>query len=140
MLIGLSAAQAGAGIIGMAVAIRRRHPYGFLMLHGDPGRVARDAIGMGTALSAPGWMLVTQLAATAQLMRTRGRRAERVLGTLGAGMVVGCLGEDLVRRRLRRSGWDTLETPLAAVELGLASAMALVGLTGRGVGSQSFRV
>lgn len=112
----------------MAVAIRRRHPYAFLMLRGDPDRVAREAIGMGTALSAPGMMLLMQAAATAQLIRARTPLAERLLGTLGAGMVVGYLGEDLVRRRLRRSGWDLVESPLAVVGLALASAMAVLGL------------
>ncbi len=112
----------------MAVAIRRRHPYGFLMLRGDPDRIPLDGLGMGTALSAPGAMLLTQAAATAQLTKTRTASAERVLGILGAGMVVGYLGEDLVRRRLHPSGWDRLESPLVAVGLGLASAMAVLGL------------
>lgn len=43
-------------------------------------------------------------------------------------MVIGYLGEDLVRQRLRPSGWDKVESPLAAVGLALASAMALAGL------------
>lgn len=133
LLAGISATQLGTGVVGMAVALQRRHAYGFLMLRGDPDRVARDAFGMGTALSAPGAMLLAQAAATAQLIRTRTVLAERVLGTLGLGMVVGYLGEDLVRRRLRPSGWDTLESPLAVVGLGLASAMALLGLGRRRV-------
>ena len=112
----------------MAVAIRRGHTYEFLMLHGDRDRVAREALGMGTALSPPALMLVTQAAATTQLLRTRTASAERVLGVLGAGMVVGYLGEDLVRRRLRPSGWENLESPLAAVGLALAAAMAVAGL------------
>lgn len=128
LLAGISAAQLGAGVLGMAVAIRRRHTYEFFMLHGDPDRVAREAMGMGTALSPPALMLVTQGAATARLLRTESASAERVLGVLGAGMVVGCLGEDLVRRRLRPSGWDTVESPLAAAMLALAAAMAVAGL------------
>ncbi len=128
LLAGISVAQLGAGVAGMAVAIRRRHSYAFLMLRGHPDRVAREAIGMGTALSAPGVMLFIQAAATTELIRTRTASAERVLGTLGAGMTLGYLGEELVRRRLRRSGWDPVESPLVAVGLGLASAMAVLGL------------
>ena len=128
LLAGISVAQLGAGVLGMALAIRRRHAYRFFMLHGDRHRVARDAMGMGTALSPPALMLVSQAAATARLLRTRSALAERVLGSLGACMVVGYLGEDLVRRRLRPSGWDTVESPLAALGLALASAMAVAGL------------
>ncbi len=128
LLAGISAAQLGAGLIGMAVAIRRRHSYAFLMLRGDPDRVARDAFGMGTALSAPGVMLFTQAAAAGLSLRTRTAWAERVLGVLGAGMVMGYLGEDLVRRRLHPSGRDRVESPLAAVGLALASVMAVLGL------------
>lgn len=137
-LAGISAAQLGAGLLGTAVAIRRGHAYQFLMLHGDRDRVARDAMGMGTALSPPALMLVTQAAATARLLRTRTASAERLLGVLGAGMVIGYLGEDLVRRRLRPSGWDKLESPLAAVGLALAAAMAVAGLgKRRGTGAHS---
>ena len=117
----------------MAVAIRRRHAYEFFMLHGDRDRVAREAMGMGTALSPPALMLVTQGVATAALLRTGTASAERLLGVLGSGMVVGYLGEDLVRRRLHPSGWDTVESPLVAVGLGLAAAMAIAGL-GKGHG------
>ena len=135
LLAGFSAAQLGAGVLGMAVAIRRDHAYQFFTLHGDRARVARDAMGMGTALSPPALMLVTQGAATAVLLRTRTASAERLLGVLGSGMVVGYLGEDLVRRRLQPSGWDTVETPLVAVGLGLAAAMAIAGL-GKGHGER----
>ena len=131
VLARISVAQLGACVLGMALAIRRRHAYRFLMLHGDPDRVARDAMGMGTALSPPALMLLTQAAATARLLRTRSASAQRLLGVLGAGMVVGCLGEDLVRRRLRPSGWDTLESPLSALVLVLAAAMAVAGLSRR---------
>lgn len=128
LLAGISAAQVGAGVLGMALAIRRRHAYEFLMLRGDPDHVGRDAMGIGTALSPPALMLLAQAAGTAQLLRAGSASAERVLGVLGAGMVVGYLGEDLVRRRLRRSGWDKVESPLAAVGLMLAAAMAVAGL------------
>jgi hypothetical protein len=39
----VAAAQLGAGLVGMALAVRRRHQYDFLFLHGHPDHVARDA-------------------------------------------------------------------------------------------------
>jgi len=53
--------------------------------------------------------------------------AARALAGLGALQVPGYLGERLVRRRLRPSGWDAVESPLAAAGLGLAGAMAALG-------------
>ena len=38
--------------------------------------------------------------------------------------MAGYLGERLVRRRLRPSGWDAVETPLVVAGIGLAGAMA----------------
>jgi hypothetical protein len=100
---------------------------------GSPEHVVRDSVLMGTALSAPATMLVTQAVATVLLARgnlTRGDTgpADRVLGVLGAAMVAGYLGEALVRRRLRPSGFDPLETPLVATGIVLAAAMAGLGL------------
>jgi hypothetical protein len=131
LLAAVSAAQLGAGLLGLIVALRRRHAYDFLFLHGSADHVARDALFMGTALSAPAPMLLAQAVATARLVRSTRRRGEVVLGTLGATMVAGYLGEALVRRRLQRSGFDPLESPLAVVGVTLAGAMALLGLRGR---------
>ena len=131
----VAAGQLGAGGLGLAVAIRRRHAYDFLLFpfRGSPEHVGRDSVLMGTALSAPATMLVTQAVATVLLARgnlTRGDTgpADRVLGVLGAAMVAGYLGEALVRRRLRPSGFDPLETPLVATGIVLAAAMAGLGL------------
>jgi hypothetical protein len=46
----------------------------------------------------------------------------------------GYLGERLVRRRLRRSGWDALESPLVVAGIGLAGAMAVLGARRNGRG------
>jgi hypothetical protein len=46
----------------------------------------------------------------------------------GALWVAGYLGERLVRRRLGPSGWEQLESPLLVVAIGLAVAMAALGL------------
>jgi hypothetical protein len=137
-LTGASAAQLAVALAGLAVSVKRRHPYEFLFLHGRPENVARDAIvGMGTPMSAPALMLAAQAAATVQLARGGTGRPELVLGGLGAAMVPGYLGEALVRRRLRRSDVDALETPLVALGLALAAVMAVVGLAGGGPRSGS---
>jgi hypothetical protein len=131
LLASVSATQLGAGLLGLLVALKRRHAYDFLFLHGRADHVARDALFMGTALSAPAPMLVIQAIATARLLRGARGHDDVVLGTLGAAMVAGYLGESLVRRRLQRSGFDTLESPLAVAGLTLAAAMAVLGLRGR---------
>ena len=69
VLAATSGAQLATGILGMAVALKRNHPYDFLLLHGRPETVARDSILMGTALSAPVYMLVAQGVATGRLAR-----------------------------------------------------------------------
>ena len=122
-----STVQLGASVAGLVVSVRRRHPYDFLFLHGKADKVARDAFGMGTPLSAPAAMLAAQGAAIVQLARGRTGRPEQVLAGLGSAMVPGYLGETLVRRRLRPSGFDRVETPVAVTGLTMAAAMALLG-------------
>ena len=131
LLAVVSAAQLGVGLLGLVVALKRRHAYDFLFLHGRPDHVARDALFMGTALSAPAPMLVTQTVATARLLHGARGHDDVVLATLGAAMVAGYLGEALVRRRLQRSGFDALESPLAVAGITLAAAMAVLGLRNR---------
>jgi hypothetical protein len=128
LLSAVSAAQLAVGLAGMAIAVRRRHAYDVPLLHGRPENVARDSLTMGTALSAPGVMLVTQGVATARLLRGSSKPARLVLGGLGATMVAGYLVESHVRRRLRPSSADRLETPLAVAGIGLAATMAALGL------------
>ena len=99
----------------MTVAVKRHHAYDFLFLHGHRDQVARDAAFMGTAFSAPLVMLVAQAVATARLLRRASTTAEWVLGALGTAMVPGYLGEALVRKRLRRSSYEPLESPLAMI-------------------------
>jgi hypothetical protein len=43
-------------------------------------------------------------------------------------MVAGYLAERLVRQRLTAAGWDAVETPVVVAGIGLAAAMALIGL------------
>ena len=125
----VSAAQLSTGILGQALALKRRHPYDVPLLHGRSDRIARDSVLMGTALSAPLSMLATQWIATRRLLRGAGAPSDRVLGSLGATMVAGYFAEALVRHRLHRSGYDAVESPLLVVAIGLSGAMAVMGLT-----------
>lgn len=127
LLAAVSAAQLATGVVGMVVALGRRHPYDVFWMHGRSDAIARDSIVRGTALSAPVSNLLAQAALTAVVARRPSRGAARALGGLGALQVAGYLGERLVRRRLRPSGWDAVETPLAVAGIGLAGAMAALG-------------
>ena len=130
LLAAVSAAQLASGVAGMIVALRRRHPYDVFWMHGQPDEIARDTLFKGTALSAPVSNLLTHAAMTAVVARRPSRRGEQALGGVGALLVAGYLGERLVRQRLRPSGWDRLESPLLVVAIGLAAAMAVLGLRG----------
>jgi pimeloyl-ACP methyl ester carboxylesterase len=127
LLVAVSAAQLATNVTGMAVALRRRHPYDVFWMHGQADTIARDAIHRGTALSAPVSNLLAQAAMTVLVARRPSPGAARALAGLGALQVPGYLGERLVRRRLRPSGWDAIESPLAAAGIGLAGAMAALG-------------
>jgi pimeloyl-ACP methyl ester carboxylesterase len=127
LLAAVSVAQLTTGVAGMVVALRRRHPYDVFWMHGRADAIARDTIVRGTALSAAVSNLLVQAALTAVVARRPSRGAARALGGLGALQVAGYLGERLVRRRLRPSGWDAVESPLAIAGMGLAGAMAVLG-------------
>ena len=124
-LAAVSAAQLACGIVGLLIAVRRRHAVDLPLLQRNPERVARDAATLGTALSAPIPMLVAQAVLTLRVARSDDPRAVRGLNALGLAMVVGSLGERLIRQRLRPQGWDPLETPVVAAAVGLSAAMAL---------------
>jgi hypothetical protein len=112
----------------MVVALRREHPYDVFWMYGKPEAITRDTLFKGTALSAPVSNLLIHAALTAVVARRPSRRGEQALGGLGALLIAGYLGERLVRQRLRPSGWDGLESPLLVTAIGLATAMALLGL------------
>jgi hypothetical protein len=127
LLVVLSSAQLAAGLAGLAVAVRRGVPYDIPLMHGRVEHVRRDAATMGTAYSAPVPMLAAQAAAIVRLAAGPSDGARRTLGGLGATMVAGYLLERADRRRLRPSGWDAVETPVAVAGLGLAAVMAVLG-------------
>lgn len=120
----LSGAQLACGAAGLGLAVRGGHAFDIPGWRGSPQNVARDALSMGTALSAPALMLLAQVVATASLARGDSVGARRTLGGLGSAMTVGYLIERLVRRRLTPSGWHRVESPVAAAGLLLSAAMA----------------
>ncbi len=127
LLVAVSVAQLATNVTGLAVALRRRHPYDVFWMHGRPDAIARDSLFKGTALSAPVSTLVTQAALIAIMARHPSRRAAQGLRIVGVTMVAGYLGERLVRQRLRPSGWDPIESPLIVAALGLSVGMAALG-------------
>jgi len=133
-LVRVAIAQLGAQLVGLAVAARRGLPYDVRVvgMRGEVDEIGRDLWDKGTALSAPVTMLGTQVVAIVLVARypsaSVGRAAAKALGGLGALNLGGYLGERVVRERLRPSGWEPVETPVAVVGLGLATAMAVLGL------------
>lgn len=123
----VSAAQLGFQLAGLRLAVDRKLVFDFPGWRGDPARVERDALSLGTAVSAPGPMIVAQAISTALLARRDSPPAQRVVGRLGLAMMAGYLIERHVRHRLTRGGWERLESPLIAGGWGLAAGMAYVG-------------
>ncbi len=128
--LAVSAAQLATGLAGQVLALRRRRHYDLPFLTGDPDRVGRDSLWMGTALAAPVWTLATHGWALSRLAAGPDERARRTLRLLGTALVPGYLQERLVRRRLTRAGADPVETPLVVAGLSLAVAMAVLGRPG----------
>lgn len=130
-LAAVSAAQLAVGLTGLRVALRRGHVWDLQLIRGNPDNLRRDAVWLGTALSAPGPMLAAQMVGTAVLARRPDRRATRIVGALGAAMVGGYLVERLGRLRLRPGSTDPVETPIVVAGTGLAAVMAVLGWHGR---------
>src|SRR5512132_3819652 len=93
LLVAVSVAQMATNVTGLAVALRRRHPYDVFWMHGQAETVARDAILKGTALSAPVSNLLAQAAMTVLVARRPSQGAARALAGLGALQGPGYLGE-----------------------------------------------
>jgi hypothetical protein len=127
LLVRISAVQLALGVTGLAVAVRRRRNYDLGFLRGRPEKIARDAVLMGTAYSAPVPMLAAQLWATRSLAAGPHDGARRMLGMLGALMVPGYLMERYGRAHLVPGGFDPVETPVVVASTALAAAMAVLG-------------
>ena len=127
VLVAVARAQLVAQLAGLAVALRRKRYYDVGFMRGSPESIVRDAVWSGTAYSAPAYMLAIQAWATTRLATGPADGARRMLGMLGVVMVPGYLAERDGRRHLRPGGFDPVETPVVAVSLGLAAAMAVLG-------------
>lgn len=112
------------------VALRegRAFDIAFLGWRGQPERVARDSLLLGTGLSAPVAMLSIQAAATVRLGMRPSRTATRILGSLGAAMACGYLIEQEFLSALSPAGWNPTTTSIASAGFTLALAMAASGL------------
>lgn len=123
----MSTAQLACGVMGLVLAIRRRHAFDLPLMKGSPQTVGRDSLLVGTALSAPAPMMAAQVAMTAVVWRRPDARAAAGLRALGALMIGGYLAESLVRQRLRPAGWEPIESLLIASGLGLSLGMVVAG-------------
>lgn len=126
-LVAISSIQLVAQLAGQMIALRRRRHFDVPFLAGSPEHVARDWLWFGTAYSAPSYMVAAQTWAVARLFRGPDARARQVLGLLGAAMCFGIAGERCTRVRIRRSGFDPVETPIVVVGWSAAIAMAVLG-------------
>ena len=104
LLASVSVAQLGVGLLGLVVALKRRHAYDFLFLHGRDDRVAASTR-CSWAPRCPRRPPCSSPRPSRLLVCCVARRGhdDVVLGALGAAMVAGYLGEALVRHRLQRS-------------------------------------
>jgi hypothetical protein len=136
-LAAVSSVQLAAQLAGHVVALRRGRHFDVPFLTGSPEHLVRDWLWFGTAYSAPPYLLVPQLWATARLLRAPGDRlddtARWVLRWLGAGLSLGYPSERCTRARLRPGGLDPVETPVVVAGWGGALALAVLGrpVTGR---------
>jgi hypothetical protein len=130
-LVLVSAAQLAAGVAGQLIAVRDRRSFDIALLRwrGRPQNVLKDSLLLGTGLSAPVTMLVTQAVATIRLATAPSPVAARTLGVLGAAMACGYLVEREFRSAFSPAGLDPTVTPVAAAGFALSVAMARSGLT-----------
>ncbi|CCG05532.1 hypothetical protein [Blastococcus saxobsidens] len=126
-LVRAATLQLAAGLAGQVVALRRRRSYDIPFMTGSPDHVGRDSWWFGTAISAPSYMLGTQVWAIARLLRGPDDRARWALRVLGTGMTAGYLSERPCRRRVTPAGFDPVETPVVVAGWAGSVAMALLG-------------
>ena len=126
VLTAVSLVQLTAGLVGLPIGIRKRlpsDPVG-VQLNLSADHLVRDQILLGTARSAPGIMLATQVVATVTLLRGPSRRARRTLGVLGCIMTFGYLVER--QPALVPGRFDPVET--LAYQVGLIGAVGMAWL------------
>jgi hypothetical protein len=125
-LVAVASAQLAAQLAGHVVALRRRRPFEVPFLSGSPEHLVRDWLWFGTAYSGPPYLLGPQIWAVSRLLRGPDARARWVLRAIGTGLTLGYLSERYVRKRVRRGGFDPVETPIVVTGWSCAVAMALL--------------
>ena len=127
LLVAVSAVQLAANLTGQVVALRRRRHFDVPFLTGSPEHVGRDSWWMGTAYSAPSYMLAGQAYAIARLAAGPDDRARGMLRLLGTSMIAGYLSERFNRQVLTARVVDPVETPIVAIGFAGVIAMAIAG-------------
>ena len=125
----ISAAQLVLSLVGLRKALRDGTEYDLGFMRGSPATMKRDLLFMGTNLSAPVWMLLSQALATVLLMTRHRSGAAKTLGILGVMMSLGYPAEKSVRQAWRHPNRSITALTLVA-EL-LAVSMAWLGLRRR---------
>ncbi len=129
-LAAVSSVQLAAQLAGHLVALRRRRHFDVPFMTGSPEHLVRDWLWFGTAYSAPPYLLVPQLWATARLLLRAGARSDDrarwVLRWLGTGLSLGYPSERWTRARLSPGGLDPVETPVVVAGWGGALALAVL--------------
>ncbi len=125
-LLGLiSAVQLGLGLLGLRKALHNGTEYDLGFMRGSSATVRRDLWLIGTNLSPPAWMLLTQALATVLLMTRHRSGAAKMLGILGVMMSLGYPAEKSVRQAWRHPNRSI--TALTVVAEVLAVSMAWLG-------------
>jgi hypothetical protein len=122
----VTGAQLALNLAGLMAAVRGRHPYDLHWFRGSPDHIVRDALWMGSSMSAPGPLVVAQAVSVAVLLRRDSQAARRAVRALGVAMSGGYPIERHVRRRLTRGGWHRVESPVVIGGWALALAMAAI--------------
>jgi hypothetical protein len=123
-LAAVSTANLALGLAGLWAGIRKPDPYDFRIFRGSPRHIGAKQWLTGTALSAPGVMLVAQGAFIAWLLVKPGPAPVRALTILGAMMSLGYPIERGFARSLHEL---SLQTPLAVAGEASSLAMVMVG-------------
>ena len=126
-LAGLSLASVAVSLVGRSVAIDRGLAYDLPTGSGDASAVRPDSVTRGTALSPPVSMIAVQAVAAAIALVRPSPAAERTLRRIGRTIVLGYAAEREVRRVIRPSNWDGVESPLVLAGLALAALIAFPG-------------
>lgn len=112
-------------VVGFRKALKEKIPYDIGFMKGSAEHIARDQITLGSALSPPTLMMVTQAAGTARMFKNRGTGAASLLGVLGLAMSIGFSMERVFHESVRNPNRSI--TPIVAGGELTAIVMAILG-------------